>query len=93
CALLAVDRTQSIKAHAEALMSCLSQALGKQAVLYRPGTEERSFDETWLLRLAASLVGGDEASAAFLLHSRIDRVHHRHIRFLLSRISEQFRLI
>ncbi len=93
CALLCVDRNQSFKAHAEALMLCLNDALGQRAVLFRPGTPERSFDEAWLLRLAASLSRKDEASARFLLHSRIDRAHHRHVRFLLARISEQFSLI
>lgn len=93
CALLSVNRTQSFKAHAEALMLCLNETLGKRAVWYRPGTAQRSFDEAWLLQLAAALAGGDEGSATFLLHSRIDRQHHRHIRFLLGRISEQFALI
>lgn len=93
CALLSVDRTQSRKAHAEALVLSLNQALGKRPIFYRPGDTERSFDESWLLRLASTLARGDEASATFLLHSRIERVQHRHILFLMSRISEQFSLI
>ncbi|MEM9425831.1 MAG: hypothetical protein AAGA06_03930 [Pseudomonadota bacterium] len=92
CALLTVTRSQSFKAHAEALLLCLNQALGKQAVFYRPGVAERSFDENWLLRLSVALARGDEASATFLLYSRVAREHHRHIRFLISRMSERFSL-
>lgn len=93
CALLTVNKTQSFKAHAEALMSCLDDALAKRSTFFRPGTQERSFDESWLLQLAAAISRADEASIAFLLNSRIDRRHHRHIRFLVGRISEQFSLI
>lgn len=90
CALLSVTRTQSFKAHAEALVLCLNDALGKQAVFFRPGVTERSFDESWLVRLSVALSQGDESSAAFLLHSRIAPEHHRHIRFLIARMSENF---
>ena len=93
CALLTVDRDTSIKAYAEALMSCLNEALEKRAVLYRPGTEQRSFDEDWLMRLAIALSKKDDLSAEFLLRSRVDHIHHRHIRFLVGRISEQYSLI
>lgn len=93
CALLTLDRTLSLAAHADALMRCLDQALGQRAILFRPGTSEQSFDEAWLLQLATALCRKDEASTTFLLHSRIDRQHHRHIRFLLAHISEHFSLI
>ena len=92
CALLHSSGTQSFRLHAEALMQCLNEALGKQAVLFRPGTAERSFDENWLLRLMTALSNGDEASASFLLHSRIDREKHRLMRYLLSRVSAPFAL-
>ena len=92
CALLALDRTKSLSAYAEALMLCLDQTLGKRAVLFRPGTAEQSFDEAWLLQLAIALSGKDDASATFLLHSRIEPKHHRHIRFLIAHISEHFSL-
>ena len=93
CALLAIDRNQSLRAHAEALMMCLNEAIGTRTVLYRPGTDEHSFDEAWLLRLATALSSGDEATTAFLLRSRVAREHHRHISFLLRRISDHFTLI
>ncbi|MCV6592987.1 MAG: hypothetical protein OIF48_08560 [Silicimonas sp.] len=93
CALLAVDRSQSRKAHAEALVLSLNEALGKRPIFHRPGDAERSFDEHWILQLARVLAQGDEASATFLLHSRVERAKHRHILFLMSRISEHFSLI
>ncbi len=92
CALLHSSGTQSFRLHAEALVQCLNDALGKQAVLFRPGTTERSFDEMWLLQLMGVLSTGDEASATFLLHSRIDREKHRLMRYLLLRVSAPFSL-
>ena len=90
CALLSSDNTQSIRAHAEALALCLNEALSKRAVFFRPGTPELSFDEAWLVQLASALRRGDEHSVRFLLHSRVRPEHHRNMRFLVSRISEQF---
>lgn len=92
CALLWTDGSGSIRAHAEALMLCLNDALSKRAVLFRPGTVELSFDEAWLIELATALRREDEASVRFLLQSRVKPEHHRHIRFLVTRISERFSL-
>ena len=93
CALLSVDKSHTLKTHAEALMRCLNEILGRRAVFYSPGTSEMSFDEAWSARLATSITQGDEASTTFLLHSRAPHIHHRHLRFLISRISEHFSLI
>lgn len=90
CALLTMDKSQSIRAHAEALVRSLNDALSKRAILLRPGVKEVSFDEAWLLQLAQALQRGEEASVSFLLWSRVRPEHHRHIRFLVSRISEHF---
>ncbi|WP_299773670.1 hypothetical protein [uncultured Tateyamaria sp.] len=92
CALLHVTRTASQEAHAEALMRCLSQALGKPARLHTPGTLEMSFDETWLIQLGQAVVRRDEASVGFLLRSRVLPEHRRLVRFLVGRISEYFSL-
>lgn len=88
CALLSLDKSASLRAHAEALVRSLPQALSKRAILFRPGVRERSFDEAWLVRLAEALHRGDDASARFLLHSRVRSEHRRHIRFLIGRIAE-----
>lgn len=92
CALLSADKAHTLRAHAEALMRCLNDILGTRAVFYSPGTAEMSFDEAWIVRLATSTVQSDEASTSFLLHSRTPQVHHRHLRFLVARISEHFSL-
>ncbi|MGR3511929.1 MAG: hypothetical protein ACU0GG_04140 [Paracoccaceae bacterium] len=93
CALLVTDKSQSMQAHAEALVQCLHEALPKRAVFYRPGTAELSYDEAWIMQLATALQNGDAFSVRFLLQSRVAPEHHRHIRFLVSRISNGFSLI
>ncbi|MEM8788888.1 MAG: hypothetical protein AAGE76_11565 [Pseudomonadota bacterium] len=92
CALLQTDKTASQAAHAEALMRCLNQALGRQARLHPPGTGELSFDEAWLLQLGRAVALADGASARFLLTSRVKPEHRRLVRFLIGRISECFSL-
>lgn len=88
CALLKVERSASRDAHAEALMRCLSEAFGKQARLFAPGTVEQTFDEQWLMRLGMACRQGDKDSARFLLSSRVAFEHRRLVRFLIGRIAE-----
>ncbi len=92
CAALSHDSTVARTAYAEVLMRCLSQALGRQAILHRPGEAEVSFDEAWLVRLARALNSGDTASATFLLHSRVPTHARRNLVFLLQAITDQFSL-
>lgn len=93
CALLHVTRNASREAHAEALMRCLGEALGKRPRLHAPGTHERSFDEDWLLQLGRTLAQHDEASATFLLCARLSLPHRRLVRYLMGRIAEHFSLV
>lgn len=93
CALLHVNRCAAQEAHAEALMRCLNQALGKTARLHAPGTEELSFDEAWLIALARACARRDDNSTAFLLKSQVCLEHRRLVRFLMGRISDCFPLI
>lgn len=90
CALLSLEKSTSQVAHADALMRCLDQALGKRAVLYRPGTEETSFDEDWLLELGRAIARGDEQSTTFLIFSRVRPQSRRHVRFFMGGITECF---
>ena len=90
CALLKVERSESRDAHAEALMRCLSEAFGKPARLFAPGTSEQTFDEQWLMRLGIACGRGDEDSARFLLNSRVAFENRRLVRFLIGRIAEYF---
>jgi hypothetical protein len=92
CALLQSTRDASRAAHAEALMRCLQEALGKPARLHSPGSEEMTFDEKWLLQLGQATVAQDEASISFLLASRVSAEHRRLVRFLVARIADSFYL-
>ena len=92
CALLQAGAHAAKEAHAEALMRCLSEAFGKPARLYAPGTVERTFDELWLLQLAVACVRGDTLSQCFLLNSRVAFENRRLVRFLVGQIAESFDL-
>ncbi|MEM8870930.1 MAG: hypothetical protein AAGE38_11050 [Pseudomonadota bacterium] len=87
CALLQIDRSVSQEVHAEALMRCLNEALGKPARLYSPGVAEMTFDESWLVQLGLASVKGDKSSFNFLLKSRVSHKHQRLVSFLVHRIS------
>lgn len=90
CALLRGDHEASLESHAEALMRCLNEALGKPAELRAPGSSETTFDEQWLLQMVLASAQADEASAAFLLRSRVHREHCRLVRFLFAQIAAHF---
>lgn len=92
CALLKVESAASRDVHAEALMRCLSEAFGKPARLYAPGTTELTFDEQWLMRLGLACGRGDDDSQRFLLGSRVAFENRRLVRFLISQIAECFSL-
>lgn len=92
CALLHVDRNASRDAHADALMRCLNDTLGKKARLYAPGSMDLTFDERWLVELGRAIARSDNASESFLLKSRVSHEHRRLIRFLVKRISDCFSL-
>lgn len=92
CALLHVSPATAQESHADALMRCLNEALGKPTRLHAPGTTELSFDESWLVQLGQAAAIGDEPSLAFLLRSRVAREHRRLVRFLVGRIAESFSL-
>lgn len=93
CALLQVNRSASLDAHAEALMRCLSEALGKAPRLLSPGTAEVSFDEQWLLQLATTSASGDDASFRFLIGSRVKAEHRRLVGYLVGQIADHFRQV
>lgn len=90
CAALSRNGSISTTAASEVLMRCLSQALGRRPILRRAGEAEMSFDETWLLALARSLRGRDDASAAFLLRSRVPARARRHVVFLLRTVIDNY---
>ena len=90
CALLSNKEDTARDAHARALLKCLRQAIQKNPVFYRPGTDQLSFDEAWLMQLLIATKAGDGDSIAFLIRSRVPAMYQRHIAFLIKGISEQF---
>ena len=73
----------------DTLLRALDAGLNDRAVFYKPGCTEVSFDERWLVSLLAALRRDDTASAAFLLHSRLDRTTRRPIGFLASGVAKR----
>lgn len=92
CAMLTLDTNAAQMAFSDALMKCLKQALGRAPVLYRPGVDQLSFDEHWLLALARAHAREDRDSFLFLIASRVDRSARRNLAFLVARISDGFSL-
>lgn len=90
CAVLSHDRSIARAAHAETLMKCLSQATGNRPRMLRPGSEEVSFDEAWLARLATASLDEDHDSFRFLLQSRVPKSAQRNVAFLIHAISRAF---
>lgn len=89
CAMLHTNRATSREAFAEALMRCLGDALGAPARLHRPGTDEMSFDELWLVQLGRASQTNDTDSLRFLISSRVERQYQRHVRFLATGLAEK----
>lgn len=87
CAVLLVARRQNRNAAIDTLMRCLAQALGRAPVLFRPGEQEMSFDEAWLLRAISAAGRGEEDNLRFLIHSRISPTYRRNTGFLIGVIS------
>ncbi|SNR73396.1 hypothetical protein [Puniceibacterium sediminis] len=93
CRILSSSPDVARNAHAEMLMKCLSQALEKPPLLFRPGVEEVSFDESWLLRATLVVANKDFDSFRFLLASRVPSHARRNLGFLIIGVSEQFCLV
>ena len=90
CALLQIEKSARRTSHAESLMRCIDEALGRRVWLFAPGTLEITFDEAWLVQLACATARQDADSMDFLLRSRVAPEHRRLVRFLVSRITDCF---
>ncbi|MFQ1700266.1 hypothetical protein ACJ5NV_06705 [Loktanella agnita] len=90
CAMLSNKEDTARDAHARALIKCLAPAIGHRPVFFRPGVEELSFDEAWLMRAIDAAKAADLDSMAFLVRSRVPKLFQRHVAFLIKGISEQF---
>lgn len=91
CALLTLDGEDAKRTYITTFVKCLPNAVGKRIKWYRPGSDEISFDEAWIIRGITSIQGNDQNSLEFLLKSRIRAADRRYIGFLMARISDQFR--
>ncbi|SES06676.1 hypothetical protein SAMN04490244_105167 [Tranquillimonas rosea] len=87
CLHLSATREVSGTEAVRALVRTLDQALGRAPRFFRPGSIDRSFDEAWLMALVHAVQRGDEASATFLLRSRVAPSALRSTIFLLSRVA------
>ena len=88
CALLHATKDRTQQAHAEALMRCIGQALGKPARLYAPGVTEVTFDENWLTQLGLASARQDTASVRFLIQSRVSQENQRLVGYLVHQVAK-----
>ncbi|WP_116085267.1 hypothetical protein [Tropicimonas sp. IMCC34011] len=86
CALIGRGGAQDGRT-ADALLRVLGEGLGRLPVFFRPGAGDLSFDERWLVALLSALDRGDEASATFLLKSRIAPHYRRFLGFLAAQVA------
>lgn len=87
CAMLSADRVEAGEAHVDAFFRCFKEGVGQAPRLYKPGSADLSFDETWLLRLLTVAQSGDDASFAFLIAARVRKDKRRAMAFLLRNIA------
>jgi len=87
CAMIDHRDTRVAAASAEALMGSLRQSLGRAPRIYRPGTQDVSFDERWLTAALFAARTGDAASLTFLIARRIRPEARRATQFLLNTLA------
>lgn len=90
CALISNTQDTAHDAFAQALFKCLREAVHHKPVFFQPGTVELSFDEAWLIRALMAAKQGDGDNLAFLIRSRVAKIHQRNIAFLINGIARQF---
>lgn len=88
CAVLDPNETRAEAAQINTLLRVMGQALGKEPVFLRPGADNTSFDERWLIAALMAKVDEDEDSFAFLILSRVEASKRRIFGLLLSGLAE-----
>lgn len=82
CFLLAGEENVTLERYAIAFFHGLSGKAQRDMVFYRPGANQASDDEIWLLRVLAAWRAGNEAAAAALIAWRVRPEGRRWLRFL-----------
>lgn len=88
-----IDPAAPVEDLVVALARLLPGALCRRPVIWRPGAEGRSFDEDWLLALAAALDAGDADSTRFLLGRRAHRHAAPALRLVVARLDARLRAV
>ena len=70
------------------LLRVMGQALDKQPTFLRPGEQNLSFDESWLIALLQARLDQDDDSFAFLMLRRVALPKRRVFGLLLSGLAE-----
>ncbi|SOH94827.1 hypothetical protein SAMN06273572_105253 [Monaibacterium marinum] len=78
-----------VEPFAQILVATLSEALGREPVFYAPRTLQRSFDESWLLRLLERRMAGDTASVEHLIRARVQAQSQRYFRMLICGLADR----
>jgi hypothetical protein len=86
CALLHHSPNQSAQVYADALLRALANALPRPPVIHAMNSDEYSFDERWLLSLMSAIARDDQASARFLLRTRLPLHYRRSIGWLCAQL-------
>lgn len=89
CAMLSDTPSQSAQVYADALLRVLAQALPTPPVIHALAAPERSFDENWLLALLTAIRRGDQASARFLLRTRLPLHYRRSVGWLAAQLVDR----
>ncbi|MEL7444202.1 MAG: hypothetical protein AAGK02_00120 [Pseudomonadota bacterium] len=88
CKVLSQDQSVATNAFAEFLVRCLAQVLDRIPHFNRPGVDELSFDEQWLMRLILCHHADDVHSIAFLMQSRVPQHAQGNLCFLIGAVAE-----
>lgn len=92
-ACAAIDPDAPVEDLIVALAKALPEALHRRPVIWRPGAAGRSFDEDWLLALAAALRAADADSVRFLLGRRVRPVAGPMLRSLVRRLDARLHAV
>ncbi len=89
CSVLDLDSAKASDNYARILVRVIGQALDKPMEFLAPGSEIRTFDEDWLLRVLDCRMRNDTDSYLFLLMRRVPAAKRSSLDLLLKNIALQ----